>query len=189
MSERRPPGRTESPDPTPPSRPRGRPKRKKTRPKRIQLKDEERQGAIVVLKALGKSAADICAMTGVSVRTIRRGGFRTRAQHPKRDTVTAPVKERRKRVLRALKKRPRSNSQDIADVIGEATGTTPSKRTVARDLRSLGVRHLTCDRVQRLTPEQMAKRVAFSKKMLAKYPLESDPFWSSIVFSDESMIF
>ncbi|CUE69847.1 unnamed protein product [Bodo saltans] len=186
MSEREPPGRTESPDPSPPRRPPGRPKRKVTRPKRIALRDEERQGAIVALRAIGKSANDIAAMVGVSERTVRRGGFKVRQEHPKKEVVSPPVRERRKRVMRALKKRPRSNSQDIANVIGEATGETPTKRTVARDLRALGVRHLTCDRVQKLTPEQKKKRLEFSKKMLALYP-EHDAFWSGIVFSDESM--
>jgi hypothetical protein len=102
-------------------------------------------------------------MVGVSQRTVKRGGLRSRGPHPNREKVTAPVAERRKRVPKALKKAPRSNSQDIADVVGEETGVTPTKRTAARDLKSLGVRHLTCDRAQRLSEAQMEKKTRFRK--------------------------
>jgi predicted DNA-binding transcriptional regulator YafY len=40
-----------------------------------------------------------------------------------------------------------------------------SKRTVQRDQRALGGRHLTCERVQRLSDLQKTKRMAFAKTL------------------------
>lgn len=163
-------------------RPCGRPRKKKLRPKRLKLTPSEQKGALIALKSSGMSAADIAASIGCSVRTVRRGGFKDREPDPKKDKVTAAVKKRRVKLVKLLKKNPRATSQELADLLPD--DDSPSKRTVARDLRAEGVRHLTCETVQRLTDKQKEKRLAFCKKYLKI--ASSDTFWRKIVFSDET---
>lgn len=183
---------TKSQPPRKPQRARGRPKKKKVRPAKISLAThQEKNVAIAILRNQGKSCADIVAATGVSKTTVLRGGFATpRKERPGDDdasptNVSPGVKDRRKLVKRIHKKNPRANSQDIVWALAKEE-IHVSKRTVARDQKALGARHLTCDRVQRLSELQKANRLKWCKKLLREHP-EDDPWWRSLVFSDESM--
>jgi hypothetical protein len=54
-----------------------------------------------------------------------------------------------------------------------------SERTaVVRDQRSLGGRHLTAERVQKLSERQMANCLEWCKALLKKYPEDAD-FWKT----------
>ena len=114
---------------------RGRPKRKTDRPKRIPNLDspEKKNGAIAALLAQDASLADIEAATGVSITTIRRGGFITPVKRQRQEdevsTPTPEVKGRRKLVKKYHKKNRRATSQDIVWKLAQENEIFVSKRT------------------------------------------------------------
>lgn len=177
-------------------RPPGRPRKHKLRPKKLTNVQsmEEKNGAIAVLRSQGASIRDVAHAIGVAPTTIARGGFQTPQKRARssstvrdNDSPRAPTpnqRERRKLVRKFHKQNRLRTSQDIVWLLKEHD-IHVDKRTVARDHRALGARHLTCDRVQRLNEAQTAKRLAFCKHLLKTYP-ESDPFWSNLVFSDKT---
>ena len=122
-------------------RPRGRPKKKKTRPPKIAglTTREGTNGAIRTLRELGYSAADIAHAAGISERTVRRGGLVDHPSSSRQGTVSAAVKARRKRVKAIHKKKPRSTSSDIANELAKE-GIVVSRDTIVRDLKALGAR-------------------------------------------------
>ena len=142
-----------------------------------------------MLLAQDASLADIEAATGVSITTIRRGGFTTPVKRQRdEDEVSTPtpeVKGRRKLVKKYHKKNRRATSQDIVWKLAQENEIFVSKRTVARDQVALGGNHLTCERVQRLNDVQKENRLNWCKKLLKEHP-QDDEFWKLIVFSDET---
>jgi hypothetical protein len=116
-------------------------------------------------------------MVEVPVATVQRGGYVTPLKRRPRDdeedeeSPSPEVVKRRDRIAELHAERPRSTKEDFF----------VSKRTVQRDKRALGGRHLTCERVQRLSDLQKTKRLAFAKKLLSE-----DKNWEKFVFSDET---
>jgi hypothetical protein len=145
---------------------------------------ERKNSALRALLTVGYSAADVAHAVGVSERTVRRGGLVDHPSSARAGTTSPAVKARRRQVERLHKKNPRLNSDDIANELAKG-GIIVSKRTITRDQNALGARHLTCDRVQRLTDLQKANRLRFAKDLIKQYP-EGDDFWKLIVFSDET---
>lgn len=143
----------------------GRPRKLKIRPPKLQnlTTKDELNAAISIMHASGSSIRDIAASTGVHRSVVARMGFVTPTKRANRvsqspnSTPSPVVKHRRKAVARCHAKNPRATSSEIVWQLAQK-GTHVSKRTVQRDQRALGGRHLTCERVQRLTDADTKKR-------------------------------
>jgi hypothetical protein len=169
------------------AKPRGRPKKLKTRPpKNVFLRtDAEKMAAAALLHAEGSSIRDIAAVTGLTKGMVQHRLCSPERPPAQRESVPSPeIKKRRDLVKKLHKKNKRSTSSDIAMELSKE-GIHISKRTAARDQNALGGRHLTCERVQKLSDVQKAKRLEWAKALLKQYP-EGHEFWRKIVFSDES---
>lgn len=134
----------------------------------------------------GNSIRDIAEATGLSKDMVARRLRSPERREPatKSPSVSPAVKKRRQMVKKLHKKNQRSTSSEIAWALA-AEGVHVTKRTVARDQVELGARHLTCDRVQKVTEKQREDRVTFAKELLAAHP-PADPWWELAVFSDET---
>jgi transposase len=163
------------------AKPRGRPKKLKVRPKKLKLKSEDEQMvACNMLAADGASLRDISAATGLGLHVIRARlqSPARRAKSPSKEATPSPKVQKRRKLLKKLhKKRKKSTSQDLAWELAKE-GIHVSKRTVARDQRAAGARHLTNEREQKLSDRQVERRLAYCKALLAKYAPD-DPFWRS----------
>lgn len=176
----------------------GRPKKKPGRPKKLKKRpaklvglrtEHEQMAAVAILASGGSSVRDMAQMTGLSRATVlRRLGSPERVVAVRKSPTPSPVvlrqKARQKLVKKLHKKRRQSTSSDLVEELAKE-GHFVTKRTVARDQRACGARHLTTEKVQKLTETQRETRLKWCRELVAKYPA-SHAFWQQIVFSDET---
>ena len=164
---------------------------KKVRPAPLNLPADMIPGAVMAYNAAGWSQKDIAAAVGMSQTGVRKMVIRLQTPPvPKEDQAPSPTSRRiilRRALVRTLhEEQPRANSKDIAWRMRQISVHKVSQRTVIRDQKALGGRHLTCQKVPRITEAQRLKRLAFANRILTTYPDPKDPFWTKIVFSDET---
>jgi transposase len=142
------------------------------------------------------SNRDLAAMLGCSEMTVRRRGLqaidvgaRLPSESPRKQDKRTPEKKKRQVIIDEImtEERGKVSAQDIANKLFVEHHIVVTRRTVCRDLQEAGwklKRRPSCPNMR--TPEAMAKRLDFSKKMLTALKNKTfDPL--DFVFTDESI--
>jgi transposase len=97
----------------------------------------------MVLVQQGVSLRDVAAAVGASTATIAAGGFAMPAKRPDGKQRDSPqdVQDRRDRVAEVHREDQKRTSNDIRWILA-GEGVHVSKRTIARDHKALGGKHL-----------------------------------------------
>jgi transposase len=146
------------------------------------LTNDQRQKILCLKQDAGLSNKDIARKLGINIKTVRRWVKRNlrhlplknlRGQGRKRKLS---VKEE-KRIAKKAKEKEVEAPQ-LAREVSEKLGETISDDTIQRALKRQGLKYLVKNKVQVITPQQAANRLAFAKKMMS-YD------WKFALFTDE----